>query len=232
MEYTNILAPSYDTAKPTSSGYCVYVGDADLKETSWWKAILAPGQGWRSIIWASFNTTYLAPWSMEYHGDPQFLIETSNPISADGAQHASPPSSKEVLHYLTSYCLRHGLGTQYFAALSAVLTLPLQNILGRKVQRPKPVMTQLPKESLPLPDPRKQLLDIPYLVILSCAIRVLSSALWTVFWEPGVDCNLASAWLLPAAEVINPLIETKNNEILVRLLARHQPIETTRTRKP
>ena len=224
MEYTNISAPSmHDIADSPLSGYRVYVGDADLKETRWWKAVLAPGQGWRSIIRTSSDITYLAPWSIEYHGDPQFLIETSTTVSTDGTQNPCPPSSEEALQYLTSYCLLHSLGTQYFAALSAALTLPLQNLLGRKLQLPKPVMAQSFQESFPLPDPRRQLLDIPYLVTLSCAIRVLSSALWTVFWEPGVDCNLASAWLLPASKVINPLIETHNYEMLVKILARHQP---------
>ena len=52
----------------------------------------------------------------------------------------------------------------------------------------------------------------------------MSSALWAVFWEPGIDCNLASAWLSPALNVLSPLIETNNHEMLVRILARHRPM--------
>jgi hypothetical protein len=102
-------------------GYRVYVGHADSKEARWWKAILAPGQGWRSIIRTSSDATYLAPWSLEYDGDPRFSIETSNTmLCADNTANISPPSSEEALGYLTSYCVLHDLGTQYFAALSAI----------------------------------------------------------------------------------------------------------------
>ena len=225
MEYTDILAPSMDNSINSGDpGYRVFVGNADSKETRWWKAILAPGQGWRSIIRTSSDATYLAPWSLEYHGDLQFFIETSNTMMcADNTASTSPPSSEEALRYLTSYCLLHSLGTQYFAALSAVLTLPLQNLLGRKVQLPKPVMVQRLRKSSVLPDVRKQFLDLPHLMTLSCAVRVLSSALWTVFWEPGIDCNLASAWLSPVLSVIGPLVEAHNYEMLVRVLAHHRP---------
>ena len=225
IEYTNTSALSADDSLNFGdSDYRVYVGSADPKEVRWWKAILAPGQGWRSIIRTSSDATYLAPWSMEYHGDPQFLIEISNTkLYADNTANLSPPSSEEALRYLTSYCLLHDLGTQYFAALSAVLTLPLQNLLRRTVKLPKPVMVQTSRKSSALPDVQRQFLDLSHLVILSCAVRVLSSALWTVFWEPGIDCNLASAWLSPALDVIGPLIESHNHETLVRVLAHHRP---------
>ena len=225
MEYTDISAPSTnDSLNFGDADYRVYVGNADSKEARWWKAILAPGQGWRSIIRTSSDATYLAPWSMEYHGDPQFLIEISNTmLCADNTANLSPPSSEQALRYLTSYCLLHDLGTQYFAALSAVLTLPLQNLLGRRVKLPKPVMVQTSRKSSALPDARRQFLDLPQLVTLSCAVRVLSSALWTVLWEPGIDCNLASAWLSPVLDVIGPLIEARNHETVVRLLAHHRP---------
>ena len=225
MEYTGVSAPSVDNNTNSGDpGYRVYVGNADSKEARWWKAVLAPGQGWRSIIRTSSDVTYLAPWSLEYQGDLRFFIETSNiMLYADNTGNARPPSSKEALQYLTSYCLLHDLGTQYFAALSSVLTLPLHNVLGRKVQLPKPVMVQTSRKSSVLPDVRKQLLDLPHLVTLSCAARVLSSALWTVFWEPGIDCNLASAWLSPALKVVGPLIEANHHETLVRILVRHRP---------
>ena len=225
MEYTKISAPSMDNSiYPRDSDLRVHVGNADSKEARWWKAILAPGQGWRSIIQTSSDATYLAPWSMEYHGDPKFFIETSNiMLCANITENASPPSSEAALQYLTSYCLLHDLGTQYYAALSAALILPLQNLLGRKVQLPKPVMVQTLRKSTALPDVRKQFLELPHLVTLSCAVRVLSSALWTVFWEPEIDCNLASAWLSPVLNVVSPLIETNDHETLVKVLARHQP---------
>ena len=226
MEYTNASAPSTDeTVDSKCPNYRVYVGDAGFKEARWWKAILAPGQGWRSIMHSSTDTVYLAPWSMEYHGDTKFFIDISTTISrADRIRNALPPSCEEALQYLTSYCILHALGTQYFAALSAVLILPLQNLLGREVQLPKPLMVRPSEKSSPLPDVREQFLDLPYLVTLSCAIEIVSSALWAVFWEPDIDCNLASAWLSPALNALGPLIDTNDHEMLVRTLARHQPM--------
>ena len=46
---------------------------------------------------------------------------------------------------------------------------------------------------------------------------VLSWALWTVFWEPDID------WLSPILNVISPLIDVHNYEMLVRILAHHRP---------
>ncbi|MCJ1395929.1 hypothetical protein MMC18_008815 [Xylographa bjoerkii] len=99
MEYTNISAPSiHDSISSRFLGYPINVGNANFKEVRWWKAILASGQGWRSIIRTSSDVIYLAPWSIEYHGDLQFFIETSTAIlHADGTQNGSPPSSKEAL---------------------------------------------------------------------------------------------------------------------------------------
>lgn len=183
MEYTNISAPYMDNSiKSGGSGYRVYVGNVDFKEGRWWKAVLAPGQGWRSIIHASSDATCLVPWSMEYDGDSQFLIETSNIMLCDDNTSAiTPPSSEEALQYLTSYCLLHDLGTQYLVALSAALTQPLQNLFRRKVNLPKPVMIHTSRKSSVLPNVRRQLLELPHLVTLSCAVQAVSSALWTVF---------------------------------------------------
>ena len=222
MEYTNISASSWNNgADLGDAGFHVCIGNADSKETRWWMAILASGQGWRPIISTSSDTVYLAPWSMAYHGDPPFFIETLEAPSAGATTNtSSPPSSEEALQYLTSYCFLHHLGTQYFAALSAALILPLQNLLGRQVQLPPPVLIRTSWDPPPLPDVRSQMLDIPHLVTLSCATRILSSALWSIFWEPEIDCNLASAWLFPISETIN---KCKNEEVLVRILGRHRP---------
>lgn len=58
--------------------------------------------------------TYLAPWSIEYHGDPELIIEMSiKTLLADDTQKVSPPSSEDALQYLVSYCLLHGFGTRY-----------------------------------------------------------------------------------------------------------------------
>ena len=225
MEYTDSLASWVHDKTDSSLHYRVAIGDASFKEARWWRAILAPAQDWRSIMRVSSDLIYLAPWSIEYCGDFQFFVETSVKFPySDDNQNQSPPSSEEALQYLTSYCLLHGLGTQYFAALSAALILPLQKLLCRTVRLPKPVMIQRSWKPSSLPDVQQQLLNLPYIVTVSCAIRVLSSALWAVFWEPGIDCNLASAWLFPASKVIVPLIETRNQELLVKVLARHEPI--------
>lgn len=226
MEYTDASAPSTnESVESESPNHRVFIGDATSKEARWWKAILAPGQGWGAIMDSSTDRVYLAPWSMELTGDMGFVIDISTTIScSDSIKNALPPSSEEALQYLTSYCILHALGTQYFAALSAALILPLQNLLRRKVHLPKPLMVPPPRKSSPLPDVREQFLDLPFLVTLSCAIRIVSSALWAVFWEPDIDCNLASAWLSPALTVLGPLIHTNDHKMLVRTLARHRPM--------
>ncbi|RKU46438.1 hypothetical protein DL546_006752 [Coniochaeta pulveracea] len=53
---------------------------------------------------------------------------------------------------------------------------------------------------------------------LSLCPGILGPLLWSVFWEPGVPCHCAGAWLIPVATALKPIIESKNMERLARCI--------------
>jgi hypothetical protein len=65
--------------------------------------------------------------------------------------------------------------------------------------------------------------DLPYFMTLSICPRYLGSAIWSIFWEPGIQCNLASAWLGSIHQVIKPLLEAGDMEMLAKTFAFRKP---------
>jgi hypothetical protein len=47
--------------------------------------------------------------------------------------------------------------------------------------------------------------------------------MWSIFWEPGLDCNLASAWLGSIYHVIKPILQAGNLEMLAKVFALCRP---------
>ena len=64
---------------------------------------------------------------------------------------------------------------------------------------------------------------LPYYMTLSICPLYLGSAVWSIFWEPGVQCNLASAWLGSIHQVIKPLLEAGSMERLAKVFALRRP---------
>lgn len=61
--------------------------------------------------------------------------------------------------------------------------------------------------------------ELPCFMSLSCIPNVIPCCLSSCFWEPGVNCNLASEWLYPVLrEVLPPLVEEKL-EVIVCVMA-------------
>jgi len=56
--------------------------------------------------------------------------------------------------------------------------------------------------------------NLPYFMTLSISLSSIGSVIWSIFWEPGVECNLVSAWFGSILEVIKPLIEAHNTNLL------------------
>lgn len=44
--------------------------------------------------------------------------------------------------------------------------------------------------------------------------QFLTSALWSIFWEPIVDCNAVSPWCDGIIEILEPLVKSSNLELL------------------
>lgn len=54
---------------------------------------------------------------------------------------------------------------------------------------------------------------------LSICPGIFGPLLWSVFWEPGVACNFAGAWLGPIETVLRPIIENNELELLAKVLS-------------
>ncbi|PVH71365.1 hypothetical protein DL98DRAFT_540103 [Cadophora sp. DSE1049] len=65
--------------------------------------------------------------------------------------------------------------------------------------------------------------NISKYMTMSSNPRFLTSALWSTFWEPGVDCNLVSPWCDGIIEILEPLVRN-DLELLAHTLALRRPL--------
>ncbi|KAH6675901.1 hypothetical protein B0J14DRAFT_587534 [Halenospora varia] len=223
MQFSTKLAPVTDYDMQRDAGeHCVTVdvGDVTPDELLWWRALLAPGQGWQA------STSQQPPWAITYEGDLTFRVATTAGC-LKYSQSERPPSSRQALQFLSRFSARYSLGIQSSAALAMALTLPLLNEAASTVQVPKPRLGKACISSSATLGSHCQLLqdfeNISKCMTLSSNPRFLSSALWSTFWEPGVDCNLVSPWCDGITEILEPLIRTGSLELLAHILALRRP---------
>jgi len=50
-------------------------------------------------------------------------------------------------------------------------------------------------------------------------ISSLGSAIWSIFWEPDIHANFASAWLGSIGQVLQPLLEVADMDLLAKVFA-------------
>jgi len=192
----------------------------------WLCAVLSPELGW------SGSGKGLPPWaaSLQEH----LVIETSEPVPDS----PSPPSSTEATELLLEFCRLFNLETEgnqnkqwdqlapCRAGFFAALALPFYRFMGLRPQLPFPRLT--------CPDGsrfndtsgtsiRGYLRDLRYFMTLSLHPLSLGSTLWSVFWQPDIDCNLVSPWLAAVLDILEPAIKAKNLEKLLKAFALRRP---------
>ncbi|ESZ90331.1 hypothetical protein SBOR_9287 [Sclerotinia borealis F-4128] len=59
--------------------------------------------------------------------------------------------------------------------------------------------------------------DLPYYMTLCLHPSTIGSVICSIFWEPGLDCNLVSAWFGAILEVLRPIIEAGDLEMLAKI---------------
>ncbi|TAQ88181.1 hypothetical protein B7494_g3499 [Chlorociboria aeruginascens] len=220
MQFSTKLAPVIDSDRQIDGGeHCVTVdvGDVTSNELLWWRALLAPDQGRQA------STAQQPPWAITYEGDVTFRIATTARCLKH-SQSEQPPSSTQAIQFLLRFSARYSLGIQSSAALAMALTLPLHNGAASTVQVPKPRLSRPFISSLATEgDILLNFERLSYYMTPSSNPRFLSSALWSTFWEPGVDCNVVSPWCDGIIEILEPLIKTSNLELLAHILALRRP---------
>jgi hypothetical protein len=207
-----------DPNKLQHVGFYIDLGDVESAEERWWRAVLAPGQGWHAIVQ---RPQFYSPWSVSYTGEYTFLVASS--ASNSSLCDLRPPSFQHAYNYLLKFCRRHNLGGQAYVALAATLILPLLNLLRRQAQLPAPTSTSFCKSTAIVSLEDSEAANIQFYLTLSCDPSIVASVLWGIFWEPGLDCNLVSPALNPAIEVLQTLLQNGQDEVLVKVLAQRRP---------
>jgi hypothetical protein len=220
MQFSTQLAPVTDSERQRDAGeHCITVdiGDVTPDEVLWWRALLAPGQGWQA------SAAEQPPWAITYEGDLTFRVATTARCLKH-SQSGQPPSSSQAIQFLSRFSARYSLGIQSSAALAMALTLPLHNQAASAVQVPMPKLGRACiSSSAPAPDILQDFESLSNFMTLSSNPRFLSSALWGTFWEPSVDCNVVSPWCDGIIETLEPLVKTSNLELLAHILALRRP---------
>ncbi|KAJ5135140.1 uncharacterized protein N7515_004418 [Penicillium bovifimosum] len=193
--------------------------DVEAAEAAWWRSILWSGGGWE--ITTDYNKrTYCSPWSVMLSDNANMGIAEDHLISKE-----EPPSSDVALEYLARFCSRHRLYGQCSVALVAALYIPL--ISGDSISLPVPESalqhgpSSLSQKSSNLVKEYSK--SLSRYMMLSCNAWGMRSLISSTFFNPKVECNLASAWLNPIFAVTTPLIQGEKPLTLAKVLAYRQP---------
>lgn len=201
-------------------GHCptlLHLDYALPRERAWWKAVASRGIGW-SITGENNQRKdeKVSPWAVQVEDIGLDIAGDVNTTSH------LPPSAREAACYLARLCRAFRLGSQCTAALAAVLGFPLHAYCVTR----KSATVELAKPSLVFcsseggrDDPPAEFHHIDRYMALSMSPLLFGSLLWSIFWEPGVPCNFAGAWLRPIDAVLEPIIESDNMELLAKVLS-------------
>jgi hypothetical protein len=230
--YTDKSAPVINVGGSTDALYTdIFIGSVDSITTRWWRAILAPGQGWRTVVSESADCQFTSPWGVHVKDSLRFRIRQETTV-LHNLLPTTIPSSEQAMKMLSSFCELHNATDQFAAAVVAALFLPVHNYYRIEAHLPRPapretyILTASPStETTCFEDFQRRL---PNYLTLGCNPRGLVSNLCGLFWEPGVTCNVASAWLHPPLKELPlaPGIEgcgRSYNETLVKISAIRRP---------
>lgn len=193
----------------------------------WLCAVLAPRLGW------SVKEGGCAPWAAFCSGDVRFVISTDKPLNF--TSHDRPPSSARATELLIEFCRLHGLGPSNrigreseilsppTAAFLAALALPFYHRVKLQPQFPVPKLCRRNIDITLLEPIRQYVADLRYYMTLSMHPRSLGSVIWSIFWQPEVECNLVSPWLKSIISVLRPIIDAGNLPMMAKTFAFRRP---------
>ncbi|OJD24938.1 hypothetical protein ACJ73_03699 [Blastomyces percursus] len=173
----------------------INVGHVTDEAARWWMAILAPDQGWKATL-SQDQYLYLSPRSVTVGGSHQFKVGFPC-MSLAASTPSTPPSSQQALKFFAEFCTLHGVRSQLYAALTAVIMLPIHNYYGTDAVLPFPAVSNCAKPLRVKMNTDELYKHLPYYMALSCHRNVVVSSVCGVFWEPHVACNMVSPWLHP-----------------------------------
>ncbi|KPM38417.1 hypothetical protein AK830_g8147 [Neonectria ditissima] len=207
----------------------IYLEGASPALVRWLCAILSPNLGWRVR-----DKGLLPPWTACFMNYVQLVVTALEPT----ADTLLPPSSSEATELLLELCRLFKLGTDvdesaeggslppYKAAFFAALMLPFYEFMDLRPQFPSPHLTITQDRTFSSTQEkniREYVNDLQYFMTLSIHPPSLGSILWSIFWQPDIDCNLVSPWLASILDTLEPTIDGKRLETLVKVFISRRP---------
>ncbi|KAF4635377.1 hypothetical protein G7Y89_g2724 [Cudoniella acicularis] len=214
IKYSAIMSPilTHDVEQQQKD-VIVYLGCSSKKLVRWLCAVLAPGAGW-------FATGSVPPWTAHCNQDVRFLVST-NLLTKEVVQE-KPPSFTEAADLIFELCALYNFGSQPTEAFLIALLFPFYAAQDLQPRLPMPRIPRPARTSHKAPVYiRDYLNDIRYYITLS--ISSLGSAIWSIFWEPGIQANVASPWLGSIHQVLRPLLEAGDMGLLAKVFAIRNP---------
>ncbi|KAF5689753.1 hypothetical protein FCIRC_1216 [Fusarium circinatum] len=219
----------------TSQLQSEHVINLDLEGASpslirWLCAILSPKIGWRAK-----DQGRLPPWATYLTTEVKLNIKASTPAIEIGF----PPSSSVATELLIELCRLFDLGAEatdasglepmapFKVSFLATLVLPFYNFMKLQARLPPPHLTR-PQRNGSFRSSHEQSIreyfnDIRYFMTLSIHPPSIGSVIWSIFWQPDIDCNLVSPWLASVLDVLEPVIKQKRVEVLVKTFLARRP---------
>ncbi|KAF5963515.1 hypothetical protein FBULB1_13341 [Fusarium bulbicola] len=198
--------------------------------TRWLCAILNPTMGWQAD-----DDGDLPPWATSFKPCVRLVLEASD-MAADIT---SAPSSIEAVELLIELCQLFDLGPDiasisnlepllpYKASFLAALAIPFYGFMKLQPLLPKPYLIKPQKRgtfnSSHAQQIREYFRHLGYFMTLSAHPPFVGSIIWSVFWQPDVNCNLVGPWLTSVLVVLEPIIALNRTEILLKVFLSRRP---------
>lgn len=109
------------------------------------------------------------------------------------------------------------------AAFLAALALPFYRHVNLQPQFSIPKLRRRQIDITTLQPIRQYVSDLRYYMTLSMHPRSLGSVLWSIFWQPDIECNVVSPWVSSILSVIKPIIDSRNPETLAKVFVLRRP---------
>ncbi|KAJ3543463.1 hypothetical protein NM208_g3566 [Fusarium decemcellulare] len=112
------------------------------------------------------------------------------------------------------------------AAFLATLAIPFYRMAKLQPHLPRPSLK--PQKAISLDedeadDVRRYTGEVHYYMPLSMHPYALGPVLWSIFWQPDIQCNLVSPWLAAITSVIRPAFNYCDFEMLAKIFTLRRP---------
>ncbi|KAI3335385.1 hypothetical protein F4824DRAFT_501008 [Ustulina deusta] len=221
FRYTQSFRQTVPTT--TATDYVVDLKGASDKLVRWLSAVLAPSMGW-SVQGP------LPAWAV--YLDADIVLVSGHRIAYDPKE--APPSASEAIELLIELCTLFGLAPATHSGVGPLMpsTVAFLAALSIPFYRSSSFTPRLSRCLLDGRGPttaevdvnsiQQYFADLPYYMTLSLS-NFLGSAIWSIFWQPDISCNLVSPWYASIFHVLEPFLKTRSAETIAKIFLLRRP---------